>query len=308
VEVEEAWFQTLGLGNGFNIKGGRFLSALGYQNEQHAHMWDFVDNNLVYKTLFGEHYIEDGLQLKWLAPTDLLFEPFIEIGRGANFPGTDRNKNGTGAVTAGFHVGGDWDESNSWRGGVSYFSTRAMERSFTGADPSGVAVSGNFSGSSKIWLGDFVWKWAPNGNPYEHNFKFATELFHRDEKGILSCADAGSTASACGSGLSGPYDARQYGLYVQGAYQFMPHWRVGYRYDKLYYGSVDWNGADIGSTIATLGDYNPSRHSLMFDWSPSEFTRMRLQYSKDRSTEGQDESQLFLQYIFSLGTHGAHQF
>jgi hypothetical protein len=101
VEVEEAWFQTLGLGNGFNIKGGRFISAMGYQNEQHAHAWDFADNNLVYKTLFGEHYVQDGLQIKWLAPTDLLIEPFLEIGRGANFPGTDRDVNGAGSVTAG---------------------------------------------------------------------------------------------------------------------------------------------------------------------------------------------------------------
>ena len=55
----------------------------------------------------------------------------------------------------------------------------------------------------------------------------------------------------------------------------MPMWRVGYRYDKLYRGNVDFNGADIGGTIATLADYNPSRHSLMLDWSPSEFTLLR---------------------------------
>jgi hypothetical protein len=151
VAVEEAWFQTPGLGSGFNIKGGRFISALGYQNEQHPHAWDFVDNNLVHKSLFGEHYVQDGLQFKWLAPTDLLIEPFLEVGRGANFPGSDRDKNGAGAVTAGVHLGGDLDESNSWRGGVSYFTTRSMDRNFNGTDPSGVGVAGNFTGSSRIW-------------------------------------------------------------------------------------------------------------------------------------------------------------
>lgn len=309
VEVEEAWFQTLGLGNGFNIKVGRFLSAMGYQNGQHAHAWDFVDNNLVYKSLFGEHYIQDGLQLKWLAPTDLLIEPFLEFGRGANFPGTDRDKNGAGAVTTGLHLGGDVGDSNSWRGGVSYFSTRAVNRSFDGADPSGADVTGDFSGKSKVWLADFVWKWAPNGNPYVNNFKFASEYFHRNEAGTLACGDADpATPSACTGGLSGPYASSQSGFYAQGAYQFMPLWRVGYRYDKLYRGSVDFNGADIAGTIATLGDYNPSRHSLMLDWSPSEFTLMRLQYSLDKSTLGQDENQWFVQYIYSLGTHGAHTF
>ena len=46
-EVEEAWFQTLGLGNGFTLKGGRFLSGIGYLNEQHAHAWDFADAPLM---------------------------------------------------------------------------------------------------------------------------------------------------------------------------------------------------------------------------------------------------------------------
>ena len=33
VGVEEASIQTLGLGNGFNLKAGRFLSGVGYLNE-----------------------------------------------------------------------------------------------------------------------------------------------------------------------------------------------------------------------------------------------------------------------------------
>ena len=41
VEVEEAFFQTLGLGQGFTLKGGRFLSGIGYQNSIHQHAWDF---------------------------------------------------------------------------------------------------------------------------------------------------------------------------------------------------------------------------------------------------------------------------
>ena len=46
-EVEEAWFQSLGLGNGLTLKAGRFLSGVGYQNEKHPHAWDFADNNLM---------------------------------------------------------------------------------------------------------------------------------------------------------------------------------------------------------------------------------------------------------------------
>ncbi len=309
IEVEEAWFQTLGLGKGFSLKGGRFLSALGYQNEQHPHAWDFADNNLAYKALFGEGYGQDGLQLKWLAPTDLFIEPFVEIGRGAAFPGTDRNRNGAGAVAAGVHMGGDVGTSNSWRAGVSHLRTKASEREFEGHDPADVEVVGDFTGKSKTWLADFVWKWAPNGNTRTNNFKFAAEYFRRDESGTLNCDDADlADPSACTGALSGAYKSDQSGMYAQAVYQFMPQWRAGYRYDKLWRGDADFNGADIGGMIASLGDYDPSRHSLMLDWSPSEFSRVRLQYSKDKSMDGQSENQWFVQYIHSLGAHGAHKF
>ena len=52
----------------------------------------------------------------------------------------------------------------------------------------------------------------------------------------------------------------------------------------------------------------PSRTSLMFDCSPSEFSRLRLQLARDRSRPGADRRQVFLQYIMSLGAHGAHTF
>lgn len=309
VEVEEAWFQALGLGNGFTLKGGRFLSALGYQNEQHPHAWDFADNNLVYKVLFGEGYGQDGLQLKWVAPTDLFVEPFVEIGRGASFPGTDRNQNGAGAVAAGVHLGGDVGASNSWRAGVSYLTTKARGREFEGHDNADVEVLGAFSGKSKTWLADMVWKWAPGGNANERNLKLAAEYFWRKESGTLDCDDADALdPSACAGGLSGAYRSSQSGLYAQAVYQFMPQWRVGYRYDKLWRGDADFNGADIGGLVASLVDYEPSRHSLMLDWSPSEYSRLRLQYSKGRSMEDQDENQWLVQYIHSLGAHGAHKF
>lgn len=309
VEVEEAWFQTLGLGKGLSLKGGRFLSAMGYQNEQHPHAWDFADNNLAYKALFGEAYGQDGLQLKWVAPTDVFIEPFVEMGRGAHFPGTGRNKNGAGAVAAGVHMGGDVGASNSWRAGVSHLRTKAKSRAFEGHDPADAEVAGDFSGKSKTWLADFVWKWAPNGNHKTKHFKFAAEYFRRSESGTLNCDDADpANPSACNGGLSGPYKSAQSGLYAQAVYQFMPQWRAGYRYDKLWRGDADFNGADIGGTIASLADYNPARHSLMLDWSPSEFSRIRLQYSKDKSMQGQNENQWFVQYIHSLGAHGAHKF
>ena len=69
VELEEAWFETLGLGNGFTLKGGKFFSGLGYLNQQHAHAYDFVSAPLVYQAMLGGKLIDTGVQARWLAPT-----------------------------------------------------------------------------------------------------------------------------------------------------------------------------------------------------------------------------------------------
>jgi hypothetical protein len=300
VGVEEAWLQTLTLGGGLTLKGGRFRSGIGYQNEQHPHVWDFATNSLMYEALFGEGYGNDGLQLKWVAPTELFTELGAEIGRGANFPGTDRNRNGVGSYALYGHIGGDVGDSHSWRGGVSYLSTRAADRTGPLADFDGARVDTAFSGDSNTWMADFVWKWAPLGNSTVNNFKLAAELFRREETGSLNCE-----LGLCGAGSAGAYSATQTGGYAQAVYQFMPRWRTGYRYDLLDPGSRDY-----GANNASLPrpDYRPSRHSLMVDYSPSEFSRLRLQYTKDRASEVADDDQWVVQYIYSLGTHGAHAF
>jgi len=195
--VEEAWFQTLGLGQGFTLKGGRFLSGIGYLNEQHPHAWDFADAPLMTRVLFGEHYAQDGVQLKWVAPTDLFLELGAEMGRGATFPGSERNKNGSGGGALFAHLGGDVGAAHSWRAGLSWLGTRAADREthLEDTDPAGAnEVTGLFTGRSRPWLADFVWKWAPGGG---RSVKLQAELFRRTEDGSLAClADAAAAHRA----------------------------------------------------------------------------------------------------------------
>ena len=306
VEVEEAWFQSLQLGQGLTVKGGRFVSGIGYQNARHPHAWDFADNNLVYEALFGEHLIQDGLQLRWLAPTALFLELGAEVARGQFFPGSDTgaDKNGAGAWAVFGHLGGDVGASHSWRAGLSYLKTRPREREGWVEDLNDVEALTLFSGDSSTWLADFVWKWAPNGNPRQRNFTFAAEYFQRDEDGDLACADNTVDGGAC-LDLTDAYDSDQSGWYAQAVYQFMPRWRVGTRYSRLSSGSTDF-----GLNAASLdgGRYHPRRWSVMTDFSPSEFSRFRLQYNRDETLVGAPDDQFILQYIMSLGPHGAHRF
>lgn len=312
VEVEEAWVQSLAIGHGIGVKGGRWRSGIGYLNEQHPHAWDFADAPLMYQALFGEHgsYTQDGLQFKWLAPTPLFLEVGAEIGRGANFPGSDRNKNGAGAGAVFAHLGGDVGLANSWRAGVSYLRTRAKEREAHFEDVGGLEAVGAFAGRSSTWIADFVWKWAPDGNPKYRNFKFQTEYFKRNEKGSLTCSDEELAGNACdplaaGDSVTSTYKTRQSGWYAQGIYQFTPNWRAGLRYEQLDSGSRNF-GANAANLV--VDSYRPKKTTAMADYSWSEFSRLRLQYARDQSMQGLTDHQWTLQYIMSLGAHGAHKF
>jgi len=306
VEVEEAWFQTLGLGHGLTLKAGRFLSAIGYSNAQHPHAWDFADQHLLGKALYGAHLIQDGVQARWLAPSEVFFELGIEAARGQFFPGSRQagNRKGAGSAAAFVHLGDDLNESSSWLAGLSYLQARPRQRHAHLDDASGVEAHTDFTGTSKTWLLDAVWKWAPEGNPRARNLKLQAEYFRRTEAGTLGCADNAADGGLCG-GLIDRYRARQSGFYAQGVYQFMPRWRIGYRYDRLDSGAVDF-----AAHQAALGQdkFRPQRHSLMVDFSPSEFSRLRLQIAQDKSMRGITDRQIAVQYVMSLGAHGAHKF
>src|SRR5690349_18652448 len=123
LEVEESYLQTLGLSNGFTVKAGRFFSGVGYQNQLHAHAWDFTDAPLVMKAFLGNQLADDGVQVKWVAPADLYVDLGFEVGRGRTFPGSDRGKNGFGSGTVFAHLGGDLGASYAWQVGVSHLRT-----------------------------------------------------------------------------------------------------------------------------------------------------------------------------------------
>ena len=305
VSVEEALFERQGLFDGATLKGGRFLSSIGYLNSQHAHAWDFVDAPLVYQAFFGGPAKTDGLQLRWLAPTDRFLELGAELGAGRSFPGSDTGRNGIGSTALFAHLGDDLGDSASWRAGMSWLSHRATDRSYDDSNAAGTALTNAFSGNSRTWVLDGVYKWAPRGNASRTNFKLQGEYFRRTEDGTLSYDTAGGATA-------GDYRATQSGWYLQAIYQFMPKWRMGMRYDKLDSGSPSIGQVNSGvlsaADFSLLQSARPSRSTVMLDYSLSEFSRFRLQLANDLSNPASPDRQLYLQYIMSLGAHGAHAF
>jgi hypothetical protein len=169
------------------------------------------------------------------------------------------------------------------RSGLSWLHTKAGPRTTNdGADI--------FQGGSDTYIADLVYKWAPNGNPVDTNFKLQGEYFFRDESGTFNTLD---------------YSGRQTGWYLQAIYQFMPQWRIGLRHDEVH--ANDPGAAFAGTVLDTLGGVTPKRNSAMIDFSTSEFGRFRVQYNNDESRPKTDH-QFLLQYTVSIGAHGAHQY
>ena len=305
IEVEEAYFRTMALPEGFSLKGGQFFSGFGYLNEIHAHAWEFIDQPLVYQAFFGGQMAQVGLQAKWLAPTDVFLEFGAETGSGQSFPGTRMDRNSPNGVTLFAHLGSDIGDSIAWRAGLSWVDLDAEDRSFEGENGAEEPTLYAFTGSSRTWIVDATLKWTRPGDPQRRYLKLQGEYMDRTEEGSLSYTSLGPT-------LDGSYRASQSGWYVQGVYQFLPRWRAGARYDSMDSGDPSIGLVQAGelgwADFPLLVPASPSRTTLMLDWSLSEFSRLRAQYAWDDARDTTTDEQFFLQYIYALGAHGAHKF
>ena len=289
LELEEAWFQTLAMPYGLAVRGGRFFSGIGYRNQFHRHADDFVDRSLPYRVFLENQYIDDGVQLTWLAPTDQFLEFGAEWLRGEGFPASGSGNDGKGAWSLFARTGNDIGVSHSWQAGLSWLSADADDRSSGEEDE-----EDHFDGDVELAIADLVWKWAPDGNPNQRNFKLEAAYFWQNQDGIFTPHDADGLA----------YDEDQTGWYVNGIYQFRPQWRAGLRISGL---DADSPGSAFDGTSLDTDGHDPRIYSAMVDWSPSEYSRLRLQYDLDESAP-KTVDRLYLQYIMSLGAHGAHRY
>jgi hypothetical protein len=280
VSLEEAYIRTTALPGGFTIKGGRFLSGIGYLNERHAHDWSFSDAPLPYRAFLNSQLGDDGVQVRWIAPTDQFLEFGAEALRGESFPSAGAANNGVGTYSAFVHTGSDINVSSSYLAALSYVHARAEDRA-TGTDL--------FSGDSDLGIASFVYKWAPNGNPVNRNLTLASEIFYGREKGEFNLI---------------PVSQDRWGWYAQGVYQFMPMWSAGLRLAGLE--SEDAGAAFTGTTLDDLG-HSPFAATALIEWDTSEFGRLRLQYTRDEASP-QSNDELTLQYTVIYGPHGAHRY
>lgn len=149
-----------------------------------------------------------------------------------------------------------------------------------------------FNGDTRLFAVDFRSTWAPTGNARDREFALQGEYFWREEGGTYELAPEGDEEH----GLSEYFDTTTQGWYLQGTYRFHPRWRIGARYSRL-----------VASSDMEL-ERDPTAIAAMLDWTNSEFSRIRLQFNRESFVKHDDDNQILLQYIMSLGAHPAHTF
>ena len=194
-----------------------------------------------------------------------------------------------------FHTGGDIGDSISWKGGLSLLQTQSNDQALTDNAFGVLDATAAYSGRTRVVVADGVMKWAPNGNATRTYFKLQGEYLQSRRSGDLTQIADGPLA----------LHQVQSGGYIQGVYQFMPMWRVGLRTERLDPGHLNWA---LNQDAISSDNFHPTKNSIMFDFSESEFARFRVQFAQDRTRQGFVDNQWLLQYQTALGSHGAHAY
>jgi hypothetical protein len=304
-EMEEAVIETTCLPWGLKIKGGKFFSDFGYINAQHSHQWDFTDQPLIYKLCLGDHGLnEKGLQLSWLAPTPFYLLAGVEAFQGENevlfayhgeepLPTHDGPRVGVGWLKVGPNLPGNHALQ------VGAFGATGKQQEAHDGNEDGTEDHW-LDGDSTFWGGDVVYKYnAPQAHG-QGDVVLQGEYFSRRKD--LELVGHDLAPQFVGNSRVDDQD----GYYVQAVYGFLPRWRTGLRWEQV--GLT--NESDLPDGSSESFD-SSDRMAAMVDFTPSEFSRLRLQVNQGsyETADGtEDVTEVYLQWMISLGAHGAHKF
>jgi len=292
VELEEVYATTSSLPHNLQVKAGQFLTEFGRLNPTHPHTWDFVDQPLVNGRLFGPDGLRSvGARVSWLMPTAFYSELLLAIQNahgetlhsfgnvegetifGRDVVATDVQSAGDLLWTPRYTASFDLTDTQTLVGGVS-----------SAYGPNGTGESG----TTRIDGVDLFWKWksprAQQGFPF---VKAQAESMWR-------VVDAAATSTLPATTF------RDRGAYAQVVWGPRVRWVFGLRYDRV--------DGDVGEIPADPTLDRRWRVAGSASWYPSEYSKLRLQVSRDGRTELEDATSVWLQLEFLLGAHAAHKF
>ena len=275
VEVEEAYFTTVPLVDGLDLKAGQFFTWFGRQNQRHPHSWEFTDQNLVEILMFGPDGLRNpGVQASYLLPIPIFSE----------FIATVQDARGPTAVS----FLGESPARKPRHGGDLLYTGR-----LTVFIPAGDSLS--------VYLGTSAATGPNPTSPDARTVIAGADLYVK----LAPAAAKGKFAYLQAEAIGRRYDvakSRQTddGVYVQIGGRFAKRWETGVRFDETRSDRV---------LDPLLVDTWRHRTSVQLTFRPTEFSKFRLQGSDDFSpTFREGVTGLALQFEFLIGAHGTHTF
>ncbi|MEO8184977.1 MAG: hypothetical protein ABI895_39730, partial [Deltaproteobacteria bacterium] len=313
VELEEAYLTTLDLPFHLQLKVGQFFTGFGRLNPSHPHAWDFVDQPVINSRLFGPDGLRSqGVQLAWLTPLPFFAELTGSV-QNAHGETTTSFRNVPGETLAGRVL-----VEREVKSAKDLLYLLRLRTSFDATEevtlvPGASALFGpNASGTqtqTQIYGADLYVKWKPLSN--DTGWPFAalqTEVMLRRYRAAEVLDQPAAIEPAA---IEPERTLDDYGLYSQLLWGFARPWVVALRYERAAGEADSFTLPEMsyGSASDSARDER-QRYSAALTYYPSEFSKLRLQYSYDHaqflSQTGAHSA--YLQFEILFGAHGAHKF
>lgn len=282
-ETEEMYAETLRLPGGLKIRAGQLLHSFGRLNLAHAHVWEFVDAPLPNQRFFsGEGFRSPGVELSWLVPLPFYLKLFAS-GSSSDVPGP-------GSVEDERTFGSDKDYDFIYVGRIETFVPFDDEWSMYLGASAATGPAGQGGGTrSDVFGGDLFLRYKPVATDDYFEFGLTAEGMYRQRE-------------FPGNRLT------DWGAYLEVMFRLGQRWRIALR-DDLSEGDLVRGDFPTGPAE----DMGEERGSLAVTFWPSEFSLLRLQgtvsHPHGDAWEGpQLVGEVFLEFSFGVGAHGAHPF
>lgn len=283
VDVEEAYGTTLGLPFRLQARLGQFLNRFGRLNATHPHSWNFSDQPFALGRVFGaENNKGLGVELSWLTPLPWYVEL---VGSSTMAEGEETNRSFLN------------DTQRSVKGPKDLALLAAAKQFFPLSDDwsLGWGLSGAFGPNptgpgnrSAIYGTDLYVKFRPITRESAIIASLTSEWFYRRRQV--------------------PNDiAQDVSSYTELFLRFAQRWATAARYE---YGSATFgaNGHDLVDDLDPAWTGHRQRVALALTHYPSEFSRFRLQVSRDMPEWRAAGWAAFLTAELAIGAHGSHPF
>ncbi|MCB9542976.1 MAG: zinc-regulated TonB-dependent outer membrane receptor, partial [Myxococcales bacterium] len=277
VEVEEAYGTTLALPAGLQLRAGQFLTRFGRHNATHPHAWHFADQPLVNGKFFGGEGSRGlGVELSWLSPLPW----YVELVASAT--------HATGECCARSFHGGDALPIET---PADLLYTTAIKQFFA----LGPALSLAWGLSAQL---------GPNSTGQGNRTEiYGTDLYlHFRRPTDPDRASLALLVEALYRTREVPFDRlADHGGQAQLVWTLSPLWATGLRYG--YVSGLADDPLDP--------EWQSGRHraSAQLTYTPSHFSRLRLQYNHDRGGPlAEPVNGVIVALELLVGAHGAHAF